>query len=111
MALANFIRQIFIVQLVVNVIMKMVKSVIIINVLATVLVHPDQKQVLPLFPEVITYQDGTTKNDCEANASKRLLKELRKTLPDWPLLKQLIDPPKISLNTETENCRRRGLQP
>jgi hypothetical protein len=55
------------------------------QLLAAVLVHPDQKQVLPLFPEAITYQDGTTKNDCEANASKRLLKELRKALPDWPL--------------------------
>lgn len=55
------------------------------QLLAAVLVHPDQKQVLPLFPEAITHQDGTTKNDCEANASKRLLKELRKALPDWPL--------------------------
>ncbi len=55
------------------------------QLLAAVLVHPDQKQVLPLFPEAITHQDGTNKNDCEANASKRLLKELRKALPDWPL--------------------------
>jgi hypothetical protein len=56
------------------------------QLLAAVLVHPDQKQVLPLFPEAITHQDGTTKNDCEANAGKRLLKELRTALPDWPLM-------------------------
>ena len=41
--------------------------------------------VLPLFPEAITHQDGATKNDCEANASKRLLKQLREAFPTWPL--------------------------
>ena len=39
------------------------------QLLAAVLVHPDRKQVIPLFPEAITHQDGATKNDCEANAS------------------------------------------
>ena len=34
------------------------------QLLAAVLVHPDQKQVLPLFPEAITHQDGESKNDC-----------------------------------------------
>ena len=29
------------------------------------------------FPEAITHQDGATKNDCEMNASKRLLPQLR----------------------------------
>ncbi|MCP5197149.1 MAG: hypothetical protein H6974_10240 [Gammaproteobacteria bacterium] len=48
-------------------------------------VHPDQKQVIPLFPEAITHQDGETKNDCEANASKRLLKTMREAFPNWPL--------------------------
>jgi len=55
------------------------------QLLAAVLVHPDRKQVLPLFPEAITHQDGATKNDCEANASKRLLKQLREAFPNWPL--------------------------
>ena len=55
------------------------------QLLGAVMVHPDQAQVLPLFPEAITYQDGATKNDCEMNASKRLLPQLRKAFPDWPL--------------------------
>jgi transposase len=41
--------------------------------------------VIPLFPEAITHQDGATKNDCEANASKRLLKQLHEAFPNWPL--------------------------
>lgn len=55
------------------------------QLLGAVIVHPDQKQVIPLFPEAITHQDGETKNDCEANASKRLLKALREACPNWPL--------------------------
>jgi hypothetical protein len=49
------------------------------------MVHPDQKVVLPLFPEAITHQDGDSKNDCELNASKRLLKQLREAFPSWPI--------------------------
>ena len=45
------------------------------------MVHPDQSQVLPLFPEAITRQDGARKNDGESNASKRLLAALREGLP------------------------------
>jgi hypothetical protein len=55
------------------------------QLLGAVIVHPDQAQVLPLFPEAITHQDGATKNDCESNAGKRLLPQLRKALPTWPL--------------------------
>jgi hypothetical protein len=55
------------------------------QVLGAVIVHPDQAQVLPLFPEAITHQDGATQNDCESNASKRRLPELRKAFPTWPL--------------------------
>ena len=54
------------------------------QLLGAVIVHPDQKQVIPLFPEAITHQDGETKNDCEANASKRLLRAIRKAFPNWP---------------------------
>jgi hypothetical protein len=32
-----------------------------------VMVHPDKFNVLPLFPEAITRQDGMSKNDCERN--------------------------------------------
>ena len=55
------------------------------QLLGAVIVHPDQKHVIPLFPEAITRQDGQTKNDCEANASKRLLKAIRAAFPEWPL--------------------------
>ena len=55
------------------------------QLLAAVLVHPDRKEVIPLFPEAITRQDGETKNDCEANASKRLLRAIREAFPNWPL--------------------------
>ena len=41
------------------------------QLLGAVLVHPDQTQVLPLFPEAMTHQDGATKNDGESNASQR----------------------------------------
>ncbi len=42
------------------------------------LVHPSKKIVLPLAPEPIMQQDGTDKNDCERNASKRFLEDLRR---------------------------------
>ncbi len=55
------------------------------QLLAAVLIHPDQKQVLPLFPEAITHQDGDRKNDCELNASRRLIQQLRDAFPKWPI--------------------------
>jgi hypothetical protein len=48
---------------------------------AAVLVHPDCREVIPLAIEPIVKQDGETKNDCERNASKRLLARLRKLHP------------------------------
>jgi hypothetical protein len=42
------------------------------------LVAPDNPSVLSLLPEFVTPQDGSKKQDCEINASKRWLK----TLPD-----------------------------
>jgi hypothetical protein len=51
------------------------------QLLGAVLVHPDLSTVLPLAPEPITHQDGNTKNDCERNASKRLLAALREEHP------------------------------
>ena len=50
------------------------------QMLGAVLVHPDHKEVFPLAPEPILKQDGTTKNDCERNAAKRLLGDLRREL-------------------------------
>ncbi len=46
--------------------------------LGAAVVHPDLKGVFPLAPEPIRNEDGTTKNDCERNAAKRLLSDLRR---------------------------------
>ena len=39
--------------------------------LCPVIVHPSQKQVLPLMPMFIKNEDGQEKQDCEINAAKR----------------------------------------
>jgi hypothetical protein len=50
--------------------------------LAAVMVHPKFNTVLPMMIEPITKADGDVKNDCEHNAAKRLLVNLRKQHPD-----------------------------
>ena len=45
--------------------------------LQPIICHPNQKQILPLMPEPIKNTDGTTKQDCEINAAKRLLPKIR----------------------------------
>ncbi len=49
--------------------------------LGAALVHPDHSHVLPLAPEPIVKQDGVKNNDCERNAAKRLLKNIRQVHP------------------------------
>jgi hypothetical protein len=44
-------------------------------------VCPGCKVVIPTFPEVITQQDGSTKNDCERNAAKRYYGKFRQEHP------------------------------
>ncbi len=56
------------------------------QLLGAVLVHPELPTVLPLAPEAITRQDGATKNDCERNAAKRLLVQLRCEFPKLKLI-------------------------
>jgi hypothetical protein len=56
------------------------------QVLGAVIVHPEQKVVIPLAPEPITRQDGASKNDCERNAAKRLLTDLRREHPHLKLI-------------------------
>ena len=51
------------------------------HMLGAVIVHPDEKVVIPLAPEPIVKSDGNTKNDCERNASKRLLNDFRREHP------------------------------
>jgi len=56
------------------------------QLLGAAMVHPDKREVLPLAPEPITLQDGQTKNDCERNAAKRLLVDVRREHPHLPLI-------------------------
>lgn len=51
------------------------------QMLGVAFVHPDQKAVIPLMPELIIKQDSEQKNDCEENATKRLLTALREDYP------------------------------
>jgi len=57
------------------------------HLLGAALVHPDHKVVIPLAPEPIVKGDGENKNDCERNASKRLLADFRR---EHPHLKTLV---------------------
>jgi hypothetical protein len=45
------------------------------------IVHPELKEVIPLIPEIISKQDGTTKNDYELNASRRFLSQFHAEHP------------------------------
>lgn len=51
------------------------------NMLSIVLIHPDHKTVFPLSLEPINKTDGTSKNDCEINAAKRLLPKVKASHP------------------------------
>lgn len=51
------------------------------GVLQGAIMHPDKKQVLPVMPEAIKNEDGTKKQDCELNASKRFIAHLRTEHP------------------------------
>ena len=51
------------------------------QMMCAVMVHPEQKTVLPMTLEPILKQDGATKNDCERSSSKRLLSKLRHMHP------------------------------
>lgn len=65
------------------------------QMLGAVMVHPDEKTVVPLAPEPILKQDGNRKNDCERNAAKRLLESLRR---EHPHLKVIIVEDALSAN-------------
>lgn len=54
--------------------------------LGAAIVHPDFREVIPLMPEMIVKQDGSTKNDCERNAAKRFLKRVREDHPRLGLI-------------------------
>lgn len=56
------------------------------QILQAVIVHPDMHQVIPLFPEPIQNSDGYTKQDCETNAGKRIVENIRKTHPKLSII-------------------------
>jgi hypothetical protein len=65
------------------------------QMLGVFMVHPNQKVVIPFAPEPIMKQDGQSKNDCERNAAKRLLENLRR---EHPHLKVIIIEDGLSSN-------------
>ncbi len=65
------------------------------QMLGASIIHPDLCEVIPLMPEPIVKQDGTSKNDCERNAAKRLIAKLRQ---DHPHLKFIVTEDSLSAN-------------
>lgn len=49
-------------------------------------VHPGEKTVFPVAVEPIVRQDGEVKNNCELNAPKRLVPQMRQVMPEEKLL-------------------------
>lgn len=56
------------------------------QLLGAVAVHPKQSTVFPVACEAIVKQDGSTKNDCELNASKRIIPQIRAALGDKKII-------------------------
>jgi hypothetical protein len=56
------------------------------QMMSAAIVHPNHSTVIPLCPEPIIKTDGTTKNDCERNASERLYKHIRREHPHLQLI-------------------------
>ena len=65
------------------------------QMLGAALIHPDFREVIPLMPEPIIKQDGSSKNDCERNAAKRFIAKLRQ---DHPHLKFIVTEDGLSSN-------------
>lgn len=51
------------------------------QIMAASIVHPEKKTVIPLCPEPILRTDGAKKNDCERNATKRMISDIRREHP------------------------------
>lgn len=74
------------------------------SMLSAAIVHPDHREVFVLDNEPIVKQDGTIKNDCERNAAKRLINNLKQLYSNelivfvfdalyacQPIIKQLVE--------------------
>ena len=71
------------------------------------IIHPDMREVIPLMPEPIVKQDGTSKNDCERNAAKRFIAKLRQ---DHPHLTFIVTEDSLSSNApHIETLQAHGL--
>lgn len=62
---------------------------------AAAFVHPDHREVIPVCPEMIRRQDGSTKQDCERNAAERFFRKFRR---EHPHLKVIVTEDGISGN-------------
>jgi hypothetical protein len=51
------------------------------QMLGACIVHPDQRNPIPLCPEPIQNGDGSEKNDCERNAAKRFIEHFKREHP------------------------------
>lgn len=51
------------------------------QMLGACIIHPDRSNVIPLCPETIQNGDGSAKNDCERNAAKRFIENLKREHP------------------------------
>ena len=56
------------------------------QLLGAVAVHPEQSTVFPVACEAIVKQDGRVKNDCELNACKRIIPQIRQALGDEKII-------------------------
>ena len=54
--------------------------------LLAAVVHPEYREVFPLAPEPIRKSDEASKNDCERNAARRLIADVRREHPHLPLI-------------------------
>jgi hypothetical protein len=65
------------------------------QLLGAALIHPDQREVIPLMPEPMVKPDGSEKNACERNAAKRFVSKCRR---DHPHLKVMVTEDSLSSN-------------
>jgi hypothetical protein len=65
------------------------------QMLGAAIIHPDRREVIPWMPEPMVRDDGTAKNDCERNATKRLMAKLRQ---DHPHLQFIVTEDSLSSN-------------
>ena len=56
------------------------------SVLQGGIAHPDCSEIIPFMPEQIVNTDGRAKQDCEVNAAKRFIENIRKEFPQLGLM-------------------------